>query len=124
MTVKILENIDKEQREGLNVPEFGIGDTVKVHVKIREGDKQRIQLYTGTVIARDGTGATETFTVRRISYGEGVERVFPVYSHSIEKIEVERRGHPRRAKLYYLRGLTGKRTKIRERVSKEDRKKG
>lgn len=124
MASKILEKIDKEQRDGLNIPEFGVGDTVRVHVKIREGDKQRIQVYTGTVIARDGGGSTETFTVRRISYGEGVERVFPVYSHGIEKIEVERSGHPRRAKLYYLRGLTGKKTKIRERVSKDDRKKG
>jgi large subunit ribosomal protein L19 len=77
MSAQLLEKIDHEQRQGRDIPAFGIGDTVKVHVRIREGEKERIQMFTGTVIARDGGGSTETFTVRRISYGEGVERVFP-----------------------------------------------
>ncbi len=119
MSEQLLEKIDHEQRQGRDIPAFGIGDTVKVHVRIREGEKERIQMFTGTVIARDGGGSTETFTVRRISYGEGVERVFPVYSPGVAKIEVERQGKARRAKLYYLRGLTGKKTKIKERVAKE-----
>ncbi len=118
MSAQLLEKIDQEQRLGQDVPAFRIGDTVKVHVKIKEGDKERIQLYAGTVIARDGSGATETFTVRRVSYGEGVERIFPVQSPALAKIEIERSGHPRRAKLYYLRNLTGKKTKIRERSAK------
>lgn len=117
MASKILEKIDKEQREGRSPTDFNIGDTVRVHVKIREGDKERVQVYTGTVIARDGKGNTETFTVRRISYGEGVERVFPVYSPYLDKIEIERHGQPNRAKLYYLRELTGKKTKIKERAA-------
>jgi len=121
MATKLLEKIDQEQRNGRSIPDFNVGDSVKVYVKIREGDKERVQLYAGTVIARDGTGSTETFTVRRISYGEGVERVFPVYSPSLEKIEVERSGQPKRAKLYYLRALSGKKTKIKEKVAKEDR---
>jgi len=121
MSAQLLEKIDHEQRTGREIPDFNIGDSVKVHVKIKEGEKFRIQVYAGTVIARDGKGGTETFTVRRVSYGEGVERIFPVYSPSLAKIEVERSGHPRRAKLYYLRKLTGKKTKIRERVAKEDR---
>jgi large subunit ribosomal protein L19 len=120
MATSLLDKIDHEQRKDRTIPEFGVGDSVKVYVKIREGDKERVQMYAGTVIARDGGGSTETFTVRRISYGEGVERIFPVYSPSLDKIEVERRGHPRRAKLYYLRNLTGKKTKIRERVAKAD----
>jgi len=120
MASKTLEKIDKEQRTGRSIPDFAVGDSVKVHVKIKEGDKERIQMYAGTVIARDGTGGTETFTVRRISYGEGVERIFPVYSPSLEKIEVERSGNPRRAKLYYLRKLTGKKTKIKEKVAKDE----
>ena len=87
---------------------FDVGDTVKVHVIIKEGDKERIQVFTGVVIARRGRGINETFTVRRISYGEGVERVFPLHSPRIEKIEVERRGQVRRAKLTYLRKRVGK----------------
>jgi len=120
MATKILEKIDQEQRKGRSIPDFNVGDSVKVHVKIREGDKERIQTYAGTVIARDGKGSTETFTVRRISYGEGVERIFPVYSPSLDKIEVERSGQPKRAKLYYLRELTGKKTKIKEKAAKEE----
>ncbi|HMP90203.1 MAG TPA: 50S ribosomal protein L19 [Kiritimatiellia bacterium] len=121
MATNILEKIDQEQRKDRSVPDFNVGDNIKVHVKIREGDKERIQMYAGTVIARDGTGSTETFTVRRISYGEGVERIFPLYSPSLAKIEIERSGQPKRAKLYYLRKLTGKKTKIKEKVAKEDR---
>ena len=95
-------------------PEFGPGDTVRVHVKIKEGDKERIQIFQGTVVARGGRGAHESFTVRKISYGEGVERVFPLYSPMIDSIELVRRGKVRRAKLYYLRGLRGKKARISE----------
>jgi large subunit ribosomal protein L19 len=94
--------------EDRQVPDFGVGDLVRVHVKVREGEKERIQVFSGIVIAKKGSGRRSTFTVRRISYGEGIERVFPFYSPWIEKIEVERKGEPRRAKLYYLRGRKGK----------------
>lgn len=87
---------------------FKVGDGVRVHTKVREGDKERIQVFAGVVIAHKGTGVNETFTVRRISYGEGVERVFPVNSPNVEKIEVERDSEPGRARLYYLRDRTGK----------------
>jgi large subunit ribosomal protein L19 len=97
-----------------NIPPFKVGDTVKVHVKIVEGDKQRIQVYQGVVIARQNGGINETYTVRKISNGIGVERVFPLHSPSIETIEVVIRGHVRRAKLYYLRKLRGKAARIRE----------
>ncbi|MEG0874060.1 MAG: 50S ribosomal protein L19 [Clostridiales bacterium] len=97
-----------------DIPAFRIGDTVKVHVKIKEGDKERIQVYEGIVIARKGQGATETFTVRRVSYNVGVERVFPVHSPKLERIEIVRRGKVRRAKLYYLRERTGKGARIKE----------
>lgn len=110
----ILDKIDQEQLKKDGVPEFDTGDTVSVHVRIREGEKERIQVYTGVVIARDGAGATETFTVRRVSYGEGVERVFPVHAPTIAAIEVQRKGRTRRAKLYYLRKLSGKKARIRE----------
>jgi len=99
-----------------DVPDFEIGDTVKVHVKIREGEKERVQVYTGTVIARDGGGATETFTVRRVSQGVGVERVFPVHSPHIARLEIVSSAHVRRAKLYYLRDRVGKKTRLRERI--------
>ena len=95
-------------------PAFGIGDTVRVDVKIREGDRERIQAFEGTVIARKGSGVTETFTVRRVSYGVGVERKFPLYSPAIEKIEKVRIGKVRRAKLFFLRGLSGKKARIVE----------
>jgi large subunit ribosomal protein L19 len=97
-----------------NIPAFKAGDTVKVHVKIVEGDKQRIQAYQGVVIARRNGGIRESFTVRKISNGIGVERVFPLHSPSVEAIEVVTRGHVRRAKLYYLRKLRGKAARIRE----------
>ena len=96
------------------VPEFGIGDTVRISVNIREGERERIQMFEGTVIAKRGSGVAETFTVRRVSYGVGVERTFPVHSPRIDKIVVARRGIVRRAKLYYLRNLTGKAARIRE----------
>jgi len=91
-----------------DIPAFKVGDGVRVHAKVREGDKERIQIFSGIVIARKGNGIHETFTVRRISYGEGVERVFPVSSPNIEQIEVERSSEPMKARLYYLRGRTGK----------------
>ena len=97
-------------------PEFSVGDTVKVYVKIKEGDKSRIQLFEGTVIAKKHGGITETITVRRISYGVGVEKVFPVHSPSIDKIEVVRNGAVRRAKLYYLRDRVGKAAKVKEQL--------
>jgi large subunit ribosomal protein L19 len=91
-----------------DTPDFKVGDGVRVHTKVREGDKERIQVFAGIVIARKGHGIHETFTVRRISYGEGVERVFPVNSPNIEQIEIERESEPMKARLYYLRDRTGK----------------
>ena len=110
-----VEKISQEQAKQDRHPEFVIGDTIKVHYKIKEGGKERIQVYTGTVIARKGGGVMESITVRRVSYGEGVERVFPLNSPSIDKIEIERHGKVRRAKLYYLRDLAGKKARIKER---------
>ena len=98
------------------LPEFGIGDTVKVSVNIREGDKERIQMFEGTVIARKGSGVGETFTVRRVSYGVGVERVFPLHSPNVKNIVVVRKGRVRRAKLYYLRDRVGKAAKVKSQV--------
>ena len=97
-------------------PQFKVGDTVKVHVKIREGEKERIQVFEGTVIARKGSGVAETFTVRRVAYGVGVERVFPVHSPNVAKVDVIRSGKVRRAKLYYLRGRVGKAAKVKEQL--------
>ncbi len=99
-----------------NVPEFNIGDTVRVHNRIKEGNKTRIQMYEGTVIARHGGGISATFTVRRISYGCGVEKTFPLHSPNVEKVEVIRRGVVRRAKLYYLRDRVGKAAKVKEKI--------
>ena len=98
-----------------DIPDFRPGDTLKVHVRVVEGSRSRIQVFQGVVIRRQGGGARETFTVRKISYGVGVERTFPVHSPSIDKIEVVTHGRVRRAKLYYLRSLRGKRARIRER---------
>jgi large subunit ribosomal protein L19 len=103
---------DKHMKK--DVEPFSVGDTVKVHVIIKEGDKERIQVYQGDVISRRGTGLSTTFTVRKISFGIGVERVFPVHSKAIKKIEVVRKGKVRRAKLYYLRNLKGKAARLRE----------
>lgn len=99
-----------------NVPEIKIGSTVKVHVKIREGERERIQVFEGTVIARNNSGISETFTVRRLSYGVGVERVFPVHSPNVDKVELVRNGKVRRAKLYYLRDRVGKAAKVKEQI--------
>jgi len=98
------------------VPQFGIGDTIKIGVNIREGDKERVQYFEGTVIARKGSGVAETFTVRRVSYGVGVERVFPIHSPNVKDITVIRRGSVRRAKLYYLRDRVGKAAKVKEQI--------
>ncbi len=98
------------------VPVIEIGDTVKVHVKIREGEKERIQVFEGTIIARKGSGISETFTVRRLSYGVGVERVFPLHSPNVAKVEVVRHGRVRRSKLYYLRDRVGKAAKVKEQI--------
>ncbi len=98
------------------VADFRIGDTVAVAVKIKEGQKERIQMFEGTVIARKGGGLTETFTVRRLSYGVGVERVFPVHSPNVESVKIVRRGKVRRAKLYYLRDRVGKAAKVKEKI--------
>lgn len=111
--MNIIEELEKEQLRD-DIPKFAPGDTVRVHAKIVEGTRERIQVFEGVVIARSGSGVRETFTVRRVSYGTGVERVFPVHSPRVEKIQVVRRGIVRRAKLYYLRKLTGKATRIRE----------
>jgi large subunit ribosomal protein L19 len=103
---------DKHMKK--DVEPFGVGDTVKVHVIIKEGDKERIQVYQGDVIAKRGTGLSTTFTVRKISFGIGVERVFPVHSKAIKKVEMVRKGKVRRSKLYYLRRLKGKAARLRE----------
>ena len=111
--MNIIETLEKEQLRS-DIPAFGPGDTLRVHAKIVEGNRERIQVFEGVVIGRQGTGVRETFTVRRISYGIGVERMFPVHSPRIEKIDVLRKGIVRRAKLYYLRNLTGKAARIKE----------
>ena len=118
MNQALLDKIESEQYR--KVPaEFAVGDSVRVHTKVVEGDKERIQVFSGVVIGRRGRGLNEMFTVRRISYGEGVERVFPVHSPRVEKVEVERRGRARRAKLTYLRRRLGKgATLVKERETK------
>lgn len=97
-------------------PEFAVGDTVRVDVKIREGERERIQAFEGTVIAKKGSGVAETFTVRRVSYGVGVERVFPLHSPNVAEVKVVRRGKVRRSKLYYLRDRVGKAAKVKEQL--------
>jgi large subunit ribosomal protein L19 len=109
----VMEKIDLENRRKEPLDGFGVGDSVRVHVKIREGEKERIQVFAGTIIARDGHGATETFTVRRVSFGEGVERVFPMHSPNVAKVEPTSRGSVRRAKLYYLRQRSGKAARVK-----------
>ncbi|MDG2300351.1 MAG: 50S ribosomal protein L19 [Acidimicrobiales bacterium] len=111
--MKLTDQIDKANiRE--DIPDFSPGDTVKVHVRVVEGNRQRIQIFEGVVIGRQGGGISETFTVRKVSFGVGVERTFPVHSPIVDKIETVSRGRVRRAKLYYQRGRVGKRAKIRE----------
>lgn len=113
-----IEKLEQEQiakmTEGKDIPEFAAGDTLRVAVKIREGDRERTQAFEGVCIARSSKGISSNFTVRKISYGEGVERVFPLYGPAVEGITVVRRGKVRRAKLYYLRGRTGKSARIAE----------
>jgi large subunit ribosomal protein L19 len=113
--MSLVDKIAKKQFRS-DVPEFRAGDTVRVMVSIREGDNKRVQAFEGTVIARKNTGAGETFTVRKISFGQGVERIFPVHSKVIERIDVVRSGKTRRSKLYYLRDLKGKAARLRERA--------
>ncbi|MBL8769819.1 MAG: 50S ribosomal protein L19 [Phenylobacterium sp.] len=117
--MNVIEQLRKEEADRLlatrKVPEFRPGDTVRVNVKIKEGERERVQAYEGVCIARSGQGIDESFTVRKISFGEGVERVFPILSPMIESIEVKRRGVVRRAKLYYLRDRRGKSARIAER---------
>lgn len=114
MSVDIIAELEREARR-TDLPEFGPGDSVRVHVRVREGSRERIQPFEGTVIGREGSGAREAFTVRRVAYGVGVERVFPFASPAVERIEVLRRGRVRRAKLYYLRKLSGKAARVKER---------
>lgn len=109
----IIKNLEDEQLKE-KLPEFNVGDTVKVHYRVKEGNRERIQVFEGTVIKRQGGGVRETFTVRRLSYGVGVERIFPLHSPRVEDIVVTRRGKVRRAKLYYLRGRQGKAAKVKE----------
>ena len=122
----IIAEIEKEQLDSLaakaNIPDFTHGDTVKVWVKVREGEKERLQAYEGVVIARTGTGLNESFTVRKISYGEGVKRVFPVLSPNVDRVEVLKRGKVRRAKLYYLRDRRGKSARIFESTNARTKK--
>ena len=119
--MNLIQTLEKEQiaklSAGKEIPDFGPGDTVLVNVKVIEGDKTRVQAYEGVCIGRAGSGLHENFTVRKISYGEGVERVFPLYSPMIDSIRVVRRGKVRRAKLYYLRALRGKKARIVEATS-------
>ncbi|HEV2328666.1 MAG TPA: 50S ribosomal protein L19 [Verrucomicrobiae bacterium] len=118
MNQTLLKKIESEQFRKDNA-QFGVGDSVKVHTKVVEGDKERIQIFSGVVIGKRGAGINETFTVRRISYGEGVERIFPLHSPRVDKIEVERHGSVRRAKLTYLRKRLGKgATLVREKEEK------
>ena len=120
-----MNTIQKLSQEGMktDIPVFTVGDTVRVHVLIKEGDKERTQAFVGTVIARKGSGICESFTVRRVAFGEGVERVFPIHSPRVAKIEVEVRGDVRRAKLYYLRDRVGKAARIKERAREVPAKK-
>ena len=121
----IIQELEKEQAAAIAatraIPEFAPGDTLKVNVKVTEGTRTRVQAYEGVCIARSGGGLMESFTVRKISYGEGVERVFPVHSPVIDSIKVVRRGKVRRAKLYYLRDRRGKSARIAERVERNDK---
>ena len=121
MNQALLEKIEKEQFRK-EPAKFNVGDSVRVHTRVVEGDKERIQIFAGVVIGRRGRGLNETFTVRRISYGEGVERIFPINSPRVEKVEVEREGHVRRAKLTYLRKRIGKgATLVKEKTTRSPR---
>lgn len=111
----VIEKLEKRQLKA-DVGDFCVGDTIRVHTRIIEGEKERIQIFTGTVIARKGSGVSETFSVHRVAYGEGMERVFPLHSPRIAKIEVIKEGQVRRSKLYYLRGTSGKASKVKGRL--------
>jgi large subunit ribosomal protein L19 len=111
--VNLVKVVESEQLRD-DIPDFAVGDRVRVHIRVVEGEKERVQVFEGTVIARKHGGMDETFTVRRVSFGEGVERIFPLNSPNIDKIEILSRGSVRRAKLYYLRGRSGKGSRIRE----------
>lgn len=113
--MNIIKQIEKEQIKN-EIPEFRVGDTVKVHIMIKEGKRERIQIFEGLVIKRQNGGVNETFTVRKISYGVGVEKTLPLHSPKVEKIEVVRRGKVRRSKLYYIRERVGKAAKVKERI--------
>ncbi len=117
----VITKIENQQLKK-DIPNFRIGDTIRVHTRIIEGEKERIQVFTGTVIARKGTGLSETFSLHRVAYGEGMERVFPLHSPRIAKIEIVKEGHVRRAKLYYLRGTSGKASKVKGRMGGANRK--
>ena len=114
MGMNVIQNLERDLMR-VDIPPFRVGDTVKVHVKIREGDKERIQVFEGVVIRRHRGGVGATFTVRKVSYGIGVERIFPIHSPQIDKIEVVRKGRVRRSRLYYLRERLGKAARIKER---------
>jgi large subunit ribosomal protein L19 len=122
--MNIIQQLEQEQiaKLGKTIPDFQAGDTVIVNVKVKEGERSRVQAYEGVCIARSGGGLHESFTVRKISYGEGVERVFPIYSPMIDSIKVVRRGAVRRAKLYYLRDRRGKSARIAERTDRQQDK--
>ena len=124
--MNIIEELENEHMAelGKDVPEFAPGDTLKVSVKVKEGERERLQAYEGVCIARGGKGLNESFTVRKISFGEGVERVFPIYSPLVDSIQVVRRGKVRRAKLYYLRGRRGKSARIAEKVDHKAKRGG
>ncbi|WP_297732156.1 50S ribosomal protein L19 [uncultured Maricaulis sp.] len=132
--MNMIEQLEQEEAARVlgdkNIPDFSAGDTLRVHVRIKEGERERIQVFEGVCIARNGGGLNESYTVRKISFGEGVERVFPLYSPNVEQIEIKRKGKVRRAKLYYLRDRRGKSARIAERVTgrgiekREPKKKG
>lgn len=116
--LQVVEKLEKAQLKK-SLPIFRVGDVIKIHTRIIEGEKERIQMFTGTVIARKGKGLSETFSVHRVAYGEGMERIFLLHSPRIAKIEVMKRGHVRRGKLYYLRGTSGKASKVKGRFGSE-----
>lgn len=132
--MNMIEQLEQEEAARVlgdkEIPDFSAGDTLRVHVRIKEGERERIQVFEGVCIARNGGGLNESYTVRKISFGEGVERVFPLYSPMVEQIEIKRKGKVRRAKLYYLRDRRGKSARIAERVTgrgiekREPKKKG
>jgi large subunit ribosomal protein L19 len=120
MQNKIIQSLEAERMKGKKIADFAPGDSVVVQVKVKEGDRERIQAFEGVVIAERNRGLNSAVTVRKISHGEGVERVFPIYSPMVESIQVKRRGHVRRAKLYYLRNLEGRKARIKEKLSNRD----